>query len=343
MLDRFQPLAIYMEGSATGPPAKMGHGIIRYSPNPITCVIDSTHAGLDMREVANLPIPIPIVANVGEAAEMGAQVFVLGIAPGGGLIPPQWLPAIDEAVSHGLSVLNGLHDRLEARYPVLRAGQWIWDVRTEPVGLKNGTGAAAKLTNRRLLMIGTDMSVGKMTAGLEIYRAAREQGIPTEFVATGQIGITVTGSGIPLDAIRLDFASGAVERELMRAAEAELIVVEGQGSLIHPGSTANLPLLRGACPTHLVLCHRAGQQGIYRLEHIKIPTLDKIIRLYEDLAEACGTFQRPRTVAISLNTFHMASDEEARAACDRIEAEFGLPCVDPIRHGPARLLDAVLA
>jgi uncharacterized NAD-dependent epimerase/dehydratase family protein len=153
----------------------------------------------------------------------------------------------------------------------------------------------------------------------------------------------VTGRGIPLDAIRLDFASGAVQREVMRTPEAPLVVVEGQGSLIHPGSSANLPLLRGTCPTHFVLCHRAGQEHLYWLTHVKIPALRKVIDLYEEVGEAAGTFPRPKTVAVSLNTFHIPSDEEALAACRRIEDDLGLSCTDPIRHGAERLLDAVMA
>lgn len=341
LLKRDQKLAIYMEGHATGRPGKMGHGVIRYSQNPIVCAIDSTHAGSDMATVANMPKSVPIVGSVAEAIAAGAEVLILGIAPPGGLIPSEWYPAIDEAVAGGLSILNGLHELLAPRYPNLREGQWVWDVRVEPAGLKPGTGAAARLNNRRLLMIGTDMSIGKMTAGLEIHRVAGERGVRSEFVATGQIGITVTGRGVPLDAIRLDFAAGAIEREVLAAEDAELVVVEGQGSLIHPASSANLPLLRGSCPTHMILCHRAGQEEIFSIPGVKIPPLGDIVRLYEDLGEACGNFARPKTVAVALNTFHLSSDDEAYAACQQVEDALGLPCADPVRHGPERLLDAV--
>lgn len=342
MIEPGQKIAIYMEGNALSPVGKMGHGVIRYSPNPVVAVIDSTEAGTDMAAIANLPRSVPVVANLREAADLGADVLVLGIAPSGGAIPPEWFAAIDEAVALGMSVVNGLHERLEPRYPNLPAGQWVWDIRQEPGGLQTGTGAAAKLSNKRLLMIGTDMGIGKMTAGLEIVRGARERGLRAEFVATGQIGITLTGRGVPLDAIRLDFASGAIEREVVRCAEADLVVIEGQGSLIHPASSANLPLLRGSCPTHLVLCHRAGQETLWRVPEVKIPPLLDVIRLYEEVASACDTFPRPKTVGISLNTFHLTSDEEALAACNKIEEETGLPCVDPVRHGVHRFIDALV-
>ena len=340
MLSRDQKLAIYMEGELAGPYAKMCLGILRYSPNDVAAIIDSAFAGKDVQAVVDSPRTAPIVATVEEARALGADVFVLGIATSGGHIPPIWFPAIDEAVESGMCLLNGLHDRLNPRYPHLAEGQWIWDIRIEPENIGIATGNTAKLGNKRLLMIGTDMGIGKMTAGLEIYRTAREKGVKAEFIATGQIGITVTGKGIPLDAVRVDYASGALEHEVLSVAHAELVIVEGQGALIHPGSTANLPLLRGSCPTHLILCHKAGMKHLQRLPHIKVPPLKDYMRLYEDLAEACGTFPRPRTVAVALNTFGL-SEDEAQAAMQEVQEEAGVPVGDPVRHGAELFLQSL--
>jgi uncharacterized NAD-dependent epimerase/dehydratase family protein len=340
MLRKEQRLALYMEGNLTTDPGKMGFGILRYSENPIACVIDSQHAGRRVEEVIQTPGSAPVVATVEEAAAAGAEVFVLGIAPPGGLVPPAWWPVIDRAVELGLSVVNGLHDLLAPRYPTLQAGQWVWDVRLEPEGLGVATGRAAALANRRVLMIGTDMAVGKMTAGLELWSAARRRGLRASFVATGQIGIVLTGTGVPLDAVRVDFAGGAIEREVLDRAGDELVIVEGQGALCHPGSTSTLPLLRGACPTHLVLCHRAGQTHLRRLKEIAIPPLKPYIRLYEELASTCGTFPTPSTVGVALNTSHLGEDE-AREAVEQVERETGLPTTDPVRHGVEPLLSAI--
>lgn len=329
MLDPAAPLAVYMEEAVLHYGGKMGVGVLRYSPNPIACVIDSETAGRSTREAIGVDRDVPIVATIEEAVALGATAFILGIAPPGGLIPPAWLPAIDRAVEGGMFVVNGLHDRLGPRYPEGR----VWDIRTEPEGLKPGTGAGGTLNNRRVLMVGTDMAVGKMTAGLEVWKASPEG---SAFVATGQIGITITGAGVPLDAIRLDFTTGAIEREVMRYPDAPVVIIEGQGSLVHPSSTATLPLLRGGMPTHLILCARAGQTHL-ETQPVPIPPLGRLIRLYEDLAEACGTFPRPETIGVALNTFHISDDGEALAACQAIEADLGLPCVDPVRHGAKRL------
>lgn len=342
MLSRSDKLAIYLEGSLTGDFAKMGIGILRYSPNVVACVIDSDHAGKNVQDVVLSPRSCPVVASLKQAVALGANVLVLGTAPPGGLIPPAWYPILDEAVRRRLCIVNGLHDLLGPRYPDLAPGQWIWDIRIEPHGLQPGTGKANHLTNRRVLMIGTDMAIGKMTAGLEIDRAARARGVRSEFIATGQIGITIMGRGIPLDAIRVDFACGAVEREVMAVADSDLIIVEGQGALCHPGSTSNLPLLRGAAPTHLVLCHRAGMERLRRMPEYPVPPLRDYIRLYEDLGEACGTFVRPRGVAVALNTMECDA-AQADTWVKRTEDETGLPCCDPVRHGAELILDAILA
>ncbi|HEY0868427.1 MAG TPA: DUF1611 domain-containing protein [Fimbriimonas sp.] len=342
MLNKDQRVAIFMEGATGDARGKMGFGVIRYSPNPIACVVDSEQAGRDMAEVAGMPKAVPIVATVEEAVRRGAEVLILGIAPTGGLIPSEWYATIDDAVARGLSILNGLHDLLAPRYPNLDPGQWVWDVRVEPEGLQPSSGRAAGLGNLRVLLVGTDMGIGKMTTGLEIFHAARAKGIDAEFVATGQIGITVTGRGVPLDAIRMDFAAGAIEAEVMRAAGAELVLIEGQGSIVHPGSSATLPLIRGAMPTHLVLCHRAGQRHLWRLPEVPIPPLSCVARLYQDIAAACGTYKAPTVAAVALNTFHIESDDEAARACRLVEDETGLPCLDPVRHGADRLLLRIL-
>lgn len=340
MLGRNQPLAIYMEGACDKDFGKMGFGVLRYSPNPVCCVIDSELAGHDIAEFGRSPRSAPIVATIDDAVRMGAEVLVLGIAPPGGLIPREWLGPLDHAVEAGLSLINGLHDLLAPRYTNLKPGQWIWDVRVEPPGLGTASGLAGKLNNKRVLMLGTDMAIGKMTAGLELQRGLREAGMNAEFVATGQIGITVTGAGIPLDAIRVDFAAGAVEREVLKYPDADVVIIEGQGSYIHPASTSPLPLTRGSCPTHIVLCHRAGQTALHRHPQIPIPPLRDFIKLCEDVAEVCGTYPRPKTIGIALNTAAV-SEPEARAAIEGTTAETGLPCTDPVRFGTKVLIEAL--
>lgn len=335
-------VALFMEGAFEDRTGKLGLGVLRYSENPIVCMIDQVHAGEESRDLTGIDRDCPIVSSVDRAKELGADVLVLGIAPPGGLVPASWWPALDRAVALGMSLVNGLHDKLGGRYTDLSPNQFVWDVRTEAAGLGVGTGAARLLDARRVLLVGTDMSVGKMTAGLEIARSAKTAGVDNGFVATGQTGIIITGAGVPLDAIRLDYASGAIEQEVCKYAQEKLIIVEGQGSLLHPGSSATLPLMRGSCPTHLVLCHRAGMETLPRVPWVRVPPLADVARLFETVASACGTFPEAKVVAIALNTGHQG-EEEALASLKAVQRETGLPTCDPVRQSARVLLDAVMA
>ena len=220
-------------------------------------------------------------------------------------------------------------------------GQWIWDVRQEPKGLKVGTGAAKSLPCQRVLMVGTDMAIGKMSAALELQTTCERRGVKSKFIATGQAGMMISGEGVALDAVRVDYAAGSIEQAVMpHGHNYDLLLIEGQGSLLHPGSSATLPLLRGSCPTHLILCHREGMTELPRLSWIKGPPIRDVIGLYEDLACACGTFPAAKVVGLALNTGHL-NKEEARDSVARMENELGIPVCDPVRSGAEILLRAI--
>lgn len=341
MLQSHERLALFMEGSIADRTGKMGLSVLRYRPNPVVCAVDGEHAGLDLGEIGGVGRACPIVATLAEAVALRPDVLVLGAAPPGGRIPDSWRPVLSQAVKAGLSLVNGLHEPLAPQFGNLRPGQWIWDVRQPPENLRTGTGAARERPGRRVLFVGTDMSVGKMTAGLEVARAARARGVECGFVATGQVGIVCTGSGIPLDAVRLDYAAGLVEQAVL-AREEPLVLVEGQGSLNHPASTATLALMRGSMPTHLVMCHRAGMESLPRFPWVRVPPLGAAIRLAEELASGGGCFPRPQTAAVALITSHL-DEHGARSALDEASRESGRPAFDPIRHGADGMLDALLA
>jgi uncharacterized NAD-dependent epimerase/dehydratase family protein len=337
-------LALLMHDAVLGNAGKMGFGLLRYSDSQIACVIDRETAGRDLVALCGIPRPVPIVATVGEALALGADTLVPAIAPAGGILPDDWRREIAEGLRGGMSLVNGLHERMAEATDfraALTPNAWIWDVRVEPDGLPNGLGRARELSAKRILTVGTDMAIGKMTASLELHKAAQRQALPSAFVATGQIGICISGAGIALDAVRVDFASGGVEWAVLEAAKSnpELIWVEGQGSVLHPASTAWLPLIRGSVPTQLILCHRAGQESVLRAPWVKIPPLREVAALYEAV---CAPIQPARVVGIALNCGHLSTDE-ARAACEKTEAETGLPTSDVVRFGGERLLEAVLA
>jgi uncharacterized NAD-dependent epimerase/dehydratase family protein len=336
-------LALLMHGELTGMFGKMGLGLLRYSQQDIVAIIDRTHTGEDVRQLTGIPRPVPIVSSVEEAIALGSETLVIAIAPSGGILPDDYRAEVIAALDAGMSLVNGLHEIMAESPDMasrLKSGRFIWDVRREPPNLISGTGAAAKLTNRRVLTVGTDMAIGKMTASLEMEKAALARGIGAKFLASGQIGICISGEGVPLDGVRVDFASGSIEQMILRHADTALLLIEGQGSLLHPGSTAWLPLMRGSQPTHLILCHRAGQKVLSRLTEFPIPHLKDVIALCESVSRAAGVFSEARVVGISLNCAHL-NDDEARRAVDEVASETNLPTTDPIRFGAEILLEAI--
>jgi len=317
-------------------------------------VIDPAHAGEDLQTLTGIPRSVPLVADMAAALPYGPEVAVVGLAPSGGRLPLEMRSDVVHALRSGLSLASGLHSRLAedpefAEVP-LAPGQWIWDLRQEPEDLEVATARCAALPCRRVLAVGSDMAVGKMSACLELQRAARAQGLDSRFVGTGQAGILISGQGVALDAVRVDYAAGSVEAAVMAASEGAgpeaLVLVEGQGSLCHPGSTATLPLMRGSQPTDLLLVHRAGQTHVRTRPGavpVAIPPLPELISTCEAVA-ALGRPDglRPKVRAVALNTA-LLDERSAADQAQHLADQLGLPVLDPVRHGAGGLLRAVLA
>lgn len=335
-------VAILLHEGIQGVGGKTGLTYIRYGKSPIVAIIDHKSAGESLSQLIGINKNIPIVEDIETALKYQPDVLLIGIAPSGGALPPQWLADVEKAIKAGLSIVNGLHTPLNSQFNSLEPGQWIWDIRREPSGLTIGKAKARLLNCQRILTVGTDMSVGKMSTCLELDLAAKNKGIKSKFLGTGQAGIMISGHGIPLDAIRVDFAAGAVEQMVLNAGDNyQVLWIEGQGSLLHPGSTATLPLIRGSQPTSLILVHRAGQTHIKDLPEIVIPPLSQVVEMYEIVASAYGTFSPVKVKAIALNTFHL-DRETAEQAITKVQEETGLPCSDVIRFGANSFLNAVL-
>lgn len=342
MLKPEHRVAILLHEGIKGINGKTGLALLRYSEAAIAAVIDYESAGESLSQLTGIARDVPIVASVAEALAYTPNVLIIGIAPSGGALPEAWFAEVKQAVAAGVSVVNGLHTLLGSEFKaLLKEGQWIWDVRQEPANLSIGSGKARSLSCKRVLMVGTDMAVGKMSTGLELYKTARRRGLRCKFIATGQAGLMIAGDGVALDAVRVDFAAGAIEQQVMRfGKDNDILLIEGQGSLLHPGSTATLPLIRGSQPTELILVHRAGQTHIRNLPDVPIPPLSEVVKLYESVATAAGAFAPTRVVAIALNTHHL-DEVAAREAVEKTQAETQLPCTDVVRFGAEMLLAAV--
>src|SRR5918997_3083345 len=246
--------AILAEGRFADSTAKTAHGLIRYGKDEVACVMDSMLAGERVADVLpDLGRDAPIVASLDEALELSPTSILVGLAPAGGKLPTEWMETLRAAADAGIEIVSGLHQRLAPEFP----GKPVWDVREPPEDVPLFSGQGFEVGPKVALTVGTDSAIGKMTATLEIERAAGEAGLSTEFVPTGQTGIVIAGWGLCVDAVVSDFVAGASERLVLEAAKTspDLILVEGQGSLGHPAySGVTLGLMHGSCPDCLILC-----------------------------------------------------------------------------------------
>ncbi|HTU81159.1 MAG TPA: DUF1611 domain-containing protein, partial [Candidatus Acidoferrales bacterium] len=331
--------AVLTEGFLTAPHGKTAHGVIRYRPEHVAAVIDSQFAGKRVCDVVpSLRSDAPIVASVREALAYGPRSLLIGFATDGGAIPPRLRAPIVEAIDAGLDVISGLHEVLaddpEIAARAAGAGVELIDVRVPPRNIPLFSGAVYRDKRAKVLAVGSDCAVGKMTAMLEVERAARDAGGKAEFVATGQTGILITGKGIAVDRVISDFVTGAAEQLVLTAdSNADVVLVEGQGSIFHPAyAPVTFGLLYGSAPDALLLCHRVGLERVLGFEQ-PIPNLSALVEMHERIL----SFVKPaRVIGVVLDTSALGP-EAARAAIARVEEETGLPADDPVRNTGAKL------
>ena len=277
--------------------------------------------------------------SISEARARGAKTLVVGVVNSGGVMPDSWTSSIVEAIESGMDVASGLHSRLQD-FPAIGAaaeahGSKLFNVRHSEQTFATGRGE--KRPGKRLLTVGTDCSVGKKYTALAIEKEMRQRGMKADFCATGQTGVFIAERGVAIDAVIADFISGAVEW-LSPANEADhWDLIEGQGSLFHAAfAGVSLGLLHGAQPDALVLCHEPTRTHMRGLPHAPLPAIDDCLSTYVQLAAL--TNPACKFVGIAVNT---SSLEEAGAArCLRdLEDRYGLPAVDPIAGGAAKIVD----
>ena len=337
---------VFAPGAFGGRAAKTAHGVIAYSRDVVVAVVDPQYAGKRVRDIVPyLDSDAPIVATVRESLRFEPTALLIGIAPPGGALPAEYRPEIAFALRSKLDIVNGLHaflnDDAELRALADEHDSRIWDLRMPPAA-PLFSGAAYDVESRIVLTVGSDCAVGKMTAALELTRAAQAAGTPAEFVPTGQTGIAIAGWGTSVDRVISDFASGASEQLVLEGdrrvgARDGILFVEGQGGIAHPGyAPVTLALLYGCAPDALVLVHLVTRTKVDGYD-IPLPGYRALIRTYEGL---CANVKPARIVGIALNT-HGLDDDAARAAIAEARTQTGLPCDDLLRFGPDAFYAAI--
>ncbi|MGF1598863.1 MAG: DUF1611 domain-containing protein [Acidimicrobiales bacterium] len=341
---------VYCEGNFGAIDGKTANGLVRHSERyEILSVIDSNLAGQDTGVVlADRPNGIPICRDLDEALNRrgpAPELIIVGVAPTSGLLSVAQRDVLLQAISHGLGIVNGLHeflnDDLEFATAAAINSVEIIDVRRPraKADLHMFSGAILDVGCPRIAVLGTDGAIGKRTTATILTRALVEHGVNAVLVGTGQTSL-IQGArhGVALDAIPAQFVTGELEVAVVEAAETcnpDVIIVEGQGALSHPTYLSSTAILRGSRPAAVILQHAPARTTISDFPAFPMPTAASEINLIE-------TFADTKVIGVTINHENM-TDAEVSAAIAVYEVELGIPVTDALTRPTGRLLDMVFA
>ncbi|MBW4653332.1 MAG: DUF1611 domain-containing protein [Kaiparowitsia implicata GSE-PSE-MK54-09C] len=344
-----QTALVYCENQYGLVDGKTAAGLIRHSEiYTIVGVIDSALAGSDAGEaLGEAKNGIPIFANLAHALNTLAETpncYIYGKAPLETYIPPQERLLILEAMEHGMTIINGLHqffsdDREFAQVAAQNHVQ-IKDIRKPPQlqDLHVFTGQIAEVSAPVIAMLGTDCACGKMTTAIELNKAFNARGIKSVLVATGQTSLMQGAKyGISIDALVSQFVVGEIEHAIVQAFETEhpdIILVEGQSAVSHPAFMGSLGILKGSMADGVILQHPPARQVRCDFPHMAMPTVEQEIRLIEAMSQA-------KVVAIALSHEDLTADQVS-TIIGEYEAQFGLPTTDVLSYGCQKLVQALI-
>jgi len=335
-------MAILAEGCFTALEAKTASGLIRYMPEEVVAVIDSSRVDKTAQECIGLGGDIPVVKDVMDSLRYNPDTLLIGIAPRGGKLPEKLRKQVLSAVENGLNIISGLHDKLNEDPELATLANFrdikIWDIRETKGYAKAAECIPGKIAAKVVLTVGTDCKCGKLITSMEMAKEAKNFDWNPYFAATGQTGIVISGEGVPVDAIPGDFMAGAIEDFLIQKSKSyDLLLVEGQGSILNPGqSGVSLALLHGSLPDAMILCHFSGRKKFDNYD-ISIPPLSESVKLYEGITRP---LKSSKVVGISLNTSGL-SEKEALQEIEKTEVETDLPTTDPVRFGCSKFFEAI--
>ncbi len=210
-----------------------------------------------------------------------------------------------------MNVATGLHKRLSSIPEIAEAaekhGAKLHDVRFSDIAFATGKGT--KRPGKRILAVGTDCSVGKKYTAFALDSEMQKRGMNSDFRATGQTGVLISGRGVALDAVVADFISGAAEWITPANDDDHWDCVEGQGSLFHPSfAGVTLGLLHGSQPDAFVVCHEPTRTKMRGVEHAAARPSSRLLTALSKKASL--TNPDIQCVGICVNTQNL-SDAEA--------------------------------
>jgi len=338
---------VYCEGAFGTPNGKTAHGLVRHTRRyRVLAVIDSHHAGGDAGAILDdRPNDIPVYGNVLEAVtelrdeDRPATHLVIGLAPDGGRLSATARADVLTAIRAGLNVDAGLHDLLseDAEVVALAAEQKvrIRDVRRPPSGSEMHffCGKIEEVDCLKVAVLGTDSAVGKRTTAWMIVDGMGALDKRAELIGTGQTAwMQGDRYGIVLDALINDFVSGEIEHAVWsawREQSPDVIVIEGQGSLMNPAYPGGYEILAAARPDVVVLQHAPARRDYDGFPGYEVHPLDRQIQVIELISEA-------PVAAITINHEGLNKSDVPRV-CAEIAAQAGRPAYDVLLDGSGQL------
>jgi len=336
------------QGRLASHDAKTAHGLLRGTERyQVVAVIDDVHHGKDAGEVMDgrkLGIPVYQSLETFFDSATNADFLIIGVATKGGYIPDSMREVIREALSRGLSIVNGLHEFLADDHELLELADQS-DVRLIDIRkprpksqLKFWQGSIKEVKCPIIPVMGTDCAVGKRTTARMLVQAARAQGLKSEMIFTGQTGwLQGNQYGFIFDSTYNDFVAGELESAIVscyREVTPDIIFVEGQASLRNPTGPGGAEFLISGGANGVILQHAPGR--IYYGDEPElgvIPPLSSEI----DLVGMYGV----ETLAITLNTAGL-NPEAADGHQNQLNEELGIPVYQPLKDGVAPIIPLIL-
>ena len=340
---------VYADSAFNTPNGKTAHGLVRFTERyRVVGVLDARYAGRDAGEVLDgKPNGIPVFAGLKEALQAlgrgSVEYFVIGLAPDGGRLPETARQVIREALREGLHVDSGLHDFLYKDPDLVRLaaenGCVLRDIRRTPEReeLHFFTGDIEQVRCLKIAVLGTDSAVGKRTTAWMLVHGFRNAGLRAEMVGTGQTAwLQGAKYSMIMDSCINDFVSGEIEHavyEAWKGEDPDLIVIEGQGSLMNPAYPGGFEILAAGRPDYVILQHAPRREEYDGFPGYPIHPLPRQI-------EAIELISGKKVIAITVNHEGMEPSEIA-PECEKIRRETGLPAFDVLHQGPEGLTELV--
>ena len=321
--------------------SKTGNMLIRYRPEDVCAVIDSSQSGKTAKDVLGWGGSIPCVANFNEAKQFSPTHLVIGSAPQGGVLDKHSLMEIDDAIDHGCSIISGMHNFLKDDPSLLKRSEAknisLVDLRKPPSKPHFPKGTWRDRKFPVLLVVGSDCDTGKMTTAWEISELLKKNNWNVEFLGTGQTGILLSGNGVPIDAVISDFMAGEIEYCLDQFSEdTDLVLVEGQGALnnmFYSGVT--LGLIHGCMPDFLIMTDEPNRD--FDVSGHPIPGLKQLMDLHLDILRP---FKDSLFLGLNLLTLKLEEDLALKYINDAKD-QFDLPVTDLVRFDASEMIQSI--